>query len=71
MTRGERANVVVVLAAAQIAHLMIVAICTAAIYFVLGLIVLSPALLARWTENSTSDGTILGMTVPVLQSLIT
>jgi hypothetical protein len=70
LIRGERFNAVTVLAAAQIAHLMMVAISTAAIYFVLGLIVLSPSLLAKWSGNGASDGTILGMTVPVPQSLI-
>lgn len=70
LTRAERFNVVLVLAAAQIAHLLMVAISTAAIYFILGLIMLSPALLAKWTGNGPSDGTILGMTIPVPQSMI-
>jgi hypothetical protein len=70
LSPGERFNVVVVLAAAQIAHLLMVAICTAAIYFALGLIVLSPAILAKWTGDGPGDGTILGMTIPVPQSLI-
>ncbi|MET0702397.1 MAG: hypothetical protein ABWY93_22310 [Mycobacterium sp.] len=70
LTRGERCNVVVVLAAAQIAHLMMVAVVIAAIYFALGLIVLSPALLAKWTGNGAGDGTVLGMTIPVPQSLM-
>jgi hypothetical protein len=70
LTRAERFNVVGVLAAAQLAHLLMVAICTAAIYFALGLIVLSPGVLAKWTGGGTSDGTILGMTIPVPQSLI-
>lgn len=70
LTRGERFNVVFVLAAAQITHLLMVAITTAAIYFVLGLMVLSPAVLARWTGDGSSDGTVLGMTIPVPQSLI-
>ena len=69
LTRGERFNVVFV-AAAQITHLLMVAITTAAIYFVLGLMVLSPAVLARWTGDGSSDGTVLGMTIPVPQSLI-
>jgi hypothetical protein len=64
LTRGERFNVVVVLAAAQIAHLLMVAFCTAAIFFTLGLILLSPAVLAKWTGDGTSDGTVLGMTIP-------
>lgn len=70
LTRGERLNVIAVLAAAQIAHLMMVAISTAAIYFVLGLIVLSPEVLNKWTGGGSSDGTVLGMTIPVPQSLI-
>ncbi|MCV7423528.1 hypothetical protein H7K45_23510 [Mycobacterium yunnanensis] len=70
LTWGERCNVVVVLAAAQVAHLMMVAISIAAIYFVLGLIVLSPELLGKWTGGGASDGTVLGMTIPVPQSLI-
>ena len=70
LTRAERFNVVLVLTAAQITHLMMVAISTAAIYFLLGLVLLSPAVLARWTANGTSDGSILGMTIPVPQSLI-
>ncbi len=64
LTQGERLNVVVVLAAAQIAHLLMVAICTAAVYFALGLIVLSPALLAKWPGDGSSEGTVLGTTIP-------
>lgn len=70
LTFGERFNVVAVLAAAQITHLLMVAICTAAIYFVLGLIVLSPEVLNKWTGGGSSDGTVFGMTIPVPQSLI-
>lgn len=70
LSRTERFNIVVVLAAAQVAHLLMVAICTAAIFFTLGLIVLSPELLAKWTGGGSSDGTLLGMTIPVPQSLI-
>jgi hypothetical protein len=68
LTRGERFNVVLVLAAAQITHLLMVAITTAAIYFVLVPMVLSRAVLARWTVDGSSDGTVLGMTIPVPQS---
>lgn len=70
LSRAERLNVVIVLAGAQMAHLLMVAISTAAIYFVLGLILLSPEVLAVWTRDGTSDGTVLGMTIPVPQSLI-
>jgi hypothetical protein len=70
LTRGEHVNVVIVLAAAQIAHLFMVAVCTAAIYFVLGLILLTPTVLAKWTGDGAADGTVWGMTIPVPQSLI-
>ena len=40
------------------------------IFFILGLIILSPELLAAWTRNGSSDGTFLGMTIPVPQALI-
>lgn len=70
LTRAERFNIVLLLTAAQVTHLMMVAISTAAIYFALGLVLLTPAVLARWTANGSSDGTILGMTIPVPQSLI-
>ncbi len=43
---------------------------TALIFFILGLILLSPELLAAWTRNGSSDGTLLGMTIPVPDALI-
>ena len=70
LSRAERVNVVVVLAAAQMAHLLMVAVCTSAIFFTLGLIVLTPEVLQKWTGNGSRDGTVLGMTVPVPQSLM-
>lgn len=70
LTRGERLNVVFVLTASQIAQILMVAVVTALIFFVLGLILLSPELLAAWTRNGARDGTLLGMTLPVPQALI-
>jgi hypothetical protein len=43
---------------------------TAAIYLILGLIVLSPSLLNEWTHTYTSTATMLGFTLPVPDSLI-
>jgi hypothetical protein len=70
LTRGERLNVAFVLIASQIAQILMVAVVTAAIFFVLGLMLPSPPLLAAWTRNGSSDGTVLGMTIPVPQALI-
>ncbi|MDT5081109.1 MAG: hypothetical protein QOJ80_5746 [Mycobacterium sp.] len=70
LTKGEWLNVIFVLAATQLAQILMVAIVTASLFFVLGLILLSPELLAAWTRNGSSDGTLLGMTLPVPQALI-
>ncbi len=70
LSASERVNVAIVLALSQIVQVMTVATVTAFIFFVLGLILLSPELLAEWTRNGSSDGQILGMTFPVPQALI-
>ncbi len=70
LRRVERYNVMFVMAASQLTHIMVVAVVTALIFFVLGLILLSPEVLAAWTRNGSSDGTFLGMIIPVPQSLI-
>jgi len=66
----ERANVVFVVIASQVTQIAMVAIVTAAIFFVMGLLVLSPAVLAAWTTNGSDQGTWFGMTLPVPQPLI-
>jgi hypothetical protein len=70
LRRIERINVMFVMAASQLTHIMVVAVVTSLIFLVLGMILLSPELLAAWTRNGSSDGTFLGMTIPVPQSLI-
>ncbi len=70
LSRAERANVVFVLATSQVLQVGAVAIVSALIFFLLGLILLSPELLAQWTRNGSADGEILGMTLPIPQSLI-
>ena len=69
-SRAERVNVVFVAATSQVLQVGLVAIVAALIFFVLGLILLSPELLALWSRNGPGDGEILGMTLPVPQSLI-
>ncbi|MEN4448591.1 MULTISPECIES: hypothetical protein [Mycobacteriaceae] len=71
LSRIERVNVVFVLAMSQVLQLLIVALVTAFIFLVLGLILISPKLLAEWTRNNGSpEGTIFGMTLPIPESLI-
>jgi hypothetical protein len=70
LSRAERWNVVFVLATSQVLQVGMVAVFAALIFFVLGLILLSPQLLVEWTRNGSSDGQFLGMTLPVPQSLI-
>lgn len=70
LTKAERLNVVFVVAASQLVQILVVAMVTATIFFILGLIVLSPPLLAEWTHHGSSQGTLLGMTLPVPNSLI-
>jgi hypothetical protein len=70
LSQPERVNVVFVLATSQVLQVGLVAIVAALIFFVLGLILLSPELLAQWTRNGSTDGQFLGMTLPVPQSLI-
>ena len=70
LSRVEQLNVYFVLAVSQLAHILVVAVLTALLFFVLGLILLSPELLAAWTRNGSSDGQLLGMTIPVPQALI-
>lgn len=70
LTRSERVNVVFVLAASQLAQIMVVAALTGAIYFILGLIVLDASLLKEWARSVVNTSTILGFTIPVPQALI-
>jgi hypothetical protein len=71
LSRIERVNVVFVLAMSQVLQLLIVALVTAFIFLVLGLILISPQLLAEWTrKNGSPDGTIFGMTLPIPEALL-
>jgi hypothetical protein len=70
LTRIEQFNVMFVVAATQLSQILIIAAMTALIFLILGLILLSPEVLAAWTRNGRSDGSVLGMTIPVPDSLI-
>lgn len=70
LTRGERFNEIFILAATQIAQILTVALVTAGIFFLIGVVVLSPELLDKWTHGGAADARLLGMTVPAPQSLV-
>jgi MFS family permease len=69
-TRVERLNVVFLLATSQLVQISVVAALTGTIYLILGLIVLTPALLKEWTHVSRSEAVVMGWTLPVPDSLI-
>lgn len=70
LSKIERANVVFVLAASQLAQILVVAVLTAAIYITLGVIVLTPELLKEWARTTSDSATIIGLTVPVPDALV-
>jgi hypothetical protein len=70
LSKAERLNVVFVLAMSQVVQVLTVSIVTGLLFFVLGLILISPELLAALTNGGSSDGEFLGMTLPVPQALI-
>lgn len=71
LSRSERVNVVFVVSASQLGQVMTAAITTGTIFFVFGLILVSPPLLDAWTRDAGShDGQLLGMTLPVPDPLI-
>ena len=70
LRRAERLNVVFVLATSQLIQITVVAVVTAAIYLILGLILLTPELLKEWTHVGTSTSTLLGWTIPIPGSLV-
>lgn len=70
LKRTERLNVVFLLAASQLVQILVVASVTATIYVILGLIVLTPALLKEWTHTDSGTATVLGMTFSAPVSLI-
>jgi hypothetical protein len=67
----ERTNTVFVVAATQLLHVLTVAIMTGGVFFVLGMILVSPPVLDAWTRGSgRMDGEFFGMTLPIPDSLI-
>lgn len=70
LSRSERLNVVFVLGLSQLVQVMTVALVTGLLFLILGLILVSPELLAALTDGGAPDGQILGMTLPIPHALI-
>jgi hypothetical protein len=70
LSRGERVNVLFVIAASQITQVLAVAVATTLIFLGLALVVLTPPLLDEWTNHNTANAVILGMGVPLPQALV-
>jgi hypothetical protein len=70
LSRRERFNVTFVVAVSQFVQIGVVALVTSVIFLVMGLVMLTPELLARWTVNGDEQGTWLGMGLPIPQALI-
>ena len=70
LSRGERANVVFVVAVSQFVQIAAVAAVTSVIFMIMGLLALTPQLLTRLTVDGSSQGTWMGMTLPIPQALI-
>lgn len=70
LCKSERLNVVFLLATSQLVEIVVVAAVGAIMYLVLGLIILTPALLKEWTHTAVSTAKVLGWTLPVPDSLI-
>lgn len=71
ITTPERLNAVFVVAMTQMVHVLTVAVMTGAVFFILGMILVSPEVLDAWTRGAgRPDGHVLGMTLPIPESLI-
>lgn len=70
LTRRERFNVVLTLAASQLARILTVALVTTLLFFVLGLVMLTPELMRDWTQHSLNHATLFGYPIPVPQAFI-
>jgi hypothetical protein len=70
LTRAERFNVVVTLAASQLARIITVVFVTQLLFFVASLVMLTPELLREWTQHSLTHATLFGVPIPVPEALI-
>jgi MFS family permease len=70
LTRDERSNVILTLVVAQLTRILTVAWVTQLLFFLAGLVMLTPELLRQWTQHPLIHATLFGVPIPVPQSLI-
>jgi hypothetical protein len=70
LTRNERFNVAVTLVASQLVRIVAVAWATQLLFFLAGIVMLTPDLLREWTQHSIAYATLFGYPLPVPQAFI-
>ena len=70
LARGERFNIIFILAATQLARILTVAFVTWMLFFVMSLVLITPDLLRNWSQHSPTYETLLGYPIPLAQALI-
>lgn len=70
LTRGERFNIIFILAATQLARILTVAFVTWLLFFMMSLVLITPELLRTWSQHAPTYETVLGYPIPVAQALI-
>lgn len=70
LSTGERFNLLLVAVASQVIQTLTVALVTMAMFFVLGLIVASPAVLTRLTAGHTERAVFADVTLPIPVALV-
>lgn len=69
LSRGEKANVLFVVIASAVAQLGTVALVTVVIFIVLGLVALTPDVMADWSHHGPTQDGWFGITLPLPQAL--
>jgi hypothetical protein len=70
LTRSERFNAVLTLAASQLVRILTVSLVTQLVFFVVGLVMLTPDLMREWTQHTLNHATLFGCPIPVSQAFI-
>lgn len=70
LARGERFNIIFILAATQLARILTVAFSTWLLFFMMSLVLITPELLRDWSAHTPTHGTLLGYPIPVAEAVI-